>query len=271
MAYDLVEFERDVVTQSRTIPVLVDFWAEWCAPCRMLTPVLERLAVKHAGRWTLVKVNTDVHQEIAARYGIRGIPNVKLFIDGAVANEFSGALPERSVEQWLEKTLPPRHRKELDTAETMLAQENTVAARAILEGLLEHEPNDERARILLAGSLLWDDTVRATELVANIEEHSERFPIVEAIRTIAALLGKHAAPSLLPEHPVRATYLEGIEAVARRDFDRAIDRFIEVLREERRYDEDGSRKAVIASFRILGEEHPITQKYRRAFSSVLYS
>jgi putative thioredoxin len=271
MGYDLVDFEHDVLAQSRTIPVLVDFWAEWCAPCRMLTPILETLAAKHAGRWALVKVNTDVHQEIANRYGIRGIPNVKLFIDGAVANEFSGALPERSVEQWLEKTLPPRHRKELDTAAAMIAQENTAAARAILEGLLEHEPNDERARVLLAGSLLWDDAARATDLVANVEEHSERFPTVEAIRTIAALIGKQAAPATLPEHPVRAAYLEGIDAVARRDFDRAIERFIEVLREERRYDEDGPRKAVIAAFRILGEEHPITQKYRRAFSSALYS
>jgi putative thioredoxin len=271
MSNEITDFTTDVLERSKTLPVLVDFWAEWCGPCKALGPILERLAERNRERWVLAKVNTDVHQDLATRYGVRGIPNVKLFINGAVASQFTGALPERQVERWLEKALPHRHRKDLDAAETMLARGDNAGARAILEGLLSHEPDDEPARVLLAGTVLWDDPGRAVELVAPIEEHSERFPYVEAIRTIASLLRKHEAPETLPEHQVKSLYLKGIAAVARRDFDTAVERFIDVIRQNRTYDDEGARKGVIAAFRILGEEHPITQKHRRAFSSALYS
>src|SRR5512146_1797389 len=113
MESEVRDFNKDIIERSKTIPVLVDFWAEWCGPCRILGPVLEKLAVKYKNRFELVKVNTDKNQEIAARYGIRGIPNVKLFIDGKVADEFTGALPEPAVEQWLKKAIPGKHTEEL--------------------------------------------------------------------------------------------------------------------------------------------------------------
>ena len=271
MAHDVADFTTDVIERSRTVPVLVDFWAEWCAPCRMLTPVLERLAAKNPQRWELAKVNTDQHQDLATEYGVRGIPNVKLFVNGAVEAEFTGALPERTVEQWLEKHLPHRQARELDVAEIMISKENHAGARAILRGILEHEPDDERARVLLATSLLWDDPAGAAECVARIEEHSERFPLVEAIRTIADGVRKHAAPETLPDHSVRPRYLAALDALVSRDFDAAVERFIDVIREHREYDGDGARRGVIAIFRILGDEHPVVQKHRRAFSSALYA
>ena len=99
-------FTEDVIETSRRKPVLVDFWAPWCGPCRVLSPTLEKLAKESGGRWRLVKINTDAHPRLAQHYGIRGIPAVKLFIDGEVADEFVGAMPEHAVRQWLERAIP---------------------------------------------------------------------------------------------------------------------------------------------------------------------
>jgi putative thioredoxin len=269
MLYEVEDFTKDVIDRSRTVPVLVDFWAEWCGPCRTLGPVLERLAGKAGSRWVLAKIDTDRNQELAAKYGIRSIPNVKLFVDGDVANEFTGALPESAVAQWLERALPDPLRNEVARAEGLLQSGGIPEAQAALAQVLARSPDHEHARVLLAGTFLESAPGKALALVRGIEEDSREFPVADAIRTFAAMTRKLEQPDELPAHPVRGIYLEALRALGRKEYDLALEKFIEVIRADRNYDDDGARKAVVAVFKVLGEDSPTTQKHRRSFSSAL--
>jgi putative thioredoxin len=268
--HEITDFQKDVIERSRTIPVVVDFWAEWCGPCKTLGPILEKLAEKSAGSWVLAKVDTDAHQEIAAQFGIRGIPNVKLFSDAKVLDEFTGALPEYAIVKWLEKALPNKYQKEIFRAQDLILEDKVVKAQTILESVLKHDPENHHARVLLARTYISSDPEKAVVLVEGIEEHSEYYPMADAVRTVGLMLRKLSEPFLLEENVVKSTYLEATAALARDDLGGALEKYIEVLRANRYYDDDGPRKACIAIFRILGDDHPTTQKYRRAFSSALY-
>lgn len=270
MQYDTRDFQKDVLEASYQIPVLVDFWAEWCGPCRILGPVLEKLAAESNGEWKLVKLNTEEFPEIARRYNIRSIPNVKLFVEGKPVNEFVGALPERAVREWLKKAIPTKYDKMLLTAEKLLEEGKVTEAIPLLEEIVAHDRSNEKARVLLAKSILFTDSERAEHLVAEIAEHSKYFDLATSMKTLARLFALRKDTSQLPDAEVKPMYVHAIDSLLRKDFDSALTNFIDVIRNDRYYDDDGSRKAVIAIFKYLGDEHPLTVKHRRPFGSALY-
>ena len=270
MNYETHDFINDVIKRSYKIPVLVDFWAEWCAPCRILGPVLERLAAQSGGQWELVKLNTEEYPEIAQQYGIQGIPNVKLFVDGEVADEFVGALPEEMIVQWLRKAVPGKYRSQIKQAQQFVAEGHLRKAQKLLHKVVKAEPENQEAMVWLAHTYLYSDYPKALELVQDIRADSEYFEIAEMIQTFGALFQTYEQPETLPEGAVKEIYLTAIHELQREHFEGALERFIEVIRQKRSYDDDGARKACIAIFKFLGEEHELTRKYRREFSSALY-
>ncbi len=271
MAYEVTDFQTEVIEASHQRPVLVDFWAPWCGPCRVLGPVLEKLVEENGAAWTLVKVNSDQHQELSARYGIRGIPAVKLFAEGKVVDEFVGALPEYAVRQWLEKALPSENKQRLERAQAALDAGDEATAAPLLEKILEEEPNNAKAQLLLARLLVFDDPARAESLVGGAAFAGPGFvQTEEAVRTIARLMRLHQSPEALPDAPGQEAYRAALDALAHHDFDAALEHFIDVIQQHRPYDDDGARKACVALFTLLGPAHPATHRHRRAFDMALY-
>lgn len=270
MNYDTNNFQKDVIEQSYTIPVLVDFWAEWCAPCRILGPVLERLAEKYKDQWKLVKLNTDVFPDIANEFGIRGIPNVKLFHKGKVINEFTGALPEHMIEDWLRKSIPSKFSEMIDKAKKLLAEGKVEDAKIILEQVHNGDINNGEVKILLAKILVYENPKEALRLVESAQLSNHTVELAEAISTMGQLFEKLQNTNELEDNPVKALYIDAIKDMKEKKFESALEKFIEVIRDNKAYDDEGARKACIAIFKYLGEEHETTLNYRRDFSRALY-
>jgi putative thioredoxin len=269
--YDTDDFEKDVIERSYKIPVLVDFWAEWCGPCRVLGPILEKLAEENNDSWALVKLNSDKYPELSARYGIRSIPNVKLFVDGKVVDGFIGALPENMVRGWLIKALPSKFHNQVKNAERLVDEGRIVEAQKILEEVVSAEENNDLAITLLARTSVFSDPSRALEIVDRIGPTSEYSDIAEAIKTFGEMFLYLEDSTPLKEGAGRERYLSAIKSLRSQNFGDALDSFIDVIRKDRYYDNDGSRKACVAIFRFLGEDHGVTKEYRQVFASVLYA
>ncbi len=265
MKHDVTDFQTEVIEQSTEIPVLVDFWAEWCGPCRILGPVLERMAESADGQWELKKLDTEAFPEIARDYRIYSIPAVKLFVDGEVVDEFVGALPEPQIRQWLKNALPDKNESTLTHAEALLTALEFGKAASLLEPVAAKVPDHEHARTLLACALLFTDPKRAMSLVQRIETGADA-ERADAVRTLARFTDESFSLASLPDSPEKGIYSAAVETLRTRDFDGALGHFIEVLRLNRLYDDDGSRKACIAIFKLLGEEHPITLRHRQDFN-----
>ena len=270
MSYEVNDFQSDVIEASRNQPVLVDFWAPWCGPCRQLSPVLEQLA-NEAEDWTLVKVNTDEHSTQARQYGVRGIPAVKLFVDGTVEAEFTGAKPKHFIQNWLDDHLPSESKSRIEQARQALDDGNDEEAEQLLWPVLEDDPDHDEAQVLMSHALAFRDPQRAQALAdaADVADPTLR-QTKESVQILARLAERSEDPSSLPEADGHEAYVRAITALADQDFETAVEHFIEVVQTNRDYDEDGARKACVALFTLLGDQHPVTQTYRRRFDMALY-
>jgi putative thioredoxin len=267
---DVTNFEEQVLAASHEKPVLVDFWAPWCGPCRQLGPILERIAFEKQDEITLAKLNTDEDQMTAMKYSIRSIPAVKLFVDGEVVDEFLGALPEPQVRQWLDGALPSEARQTLQEALAQADAGDVERAAALAEQVLTAEPSNADAALLLARLVVFNDPKRATGLARIASQGGAAYDLTQSIEEVARLLTHPGELEGLPEDPARAPYLEAIAKLSRRDVEGALQQLVASVRLNRHYHDDAARKTCLALFNVLGSKNPLTQKQRRSLEQALF-
>ena len=269
MPTDVSNFDSEVIARSYEKPVLVDFWAPWCGPCRMIGPVLEKMA-EESDDWELAKVNTDEQQEVARRYNIMSIPAVKLFSQGEVVDEFVGALPEAQVRRWLEEALPSESQPVIEQARALLTDDPEEALK-LLKTVLDQDPNNAGARALVAQALVFQEPQRAMQMLDGVDlKDPVPVKIADAVGVLAHLAALRQDPGSLGDSPARDTYLKAAQLIAEQKFPEAFDDLLKVVRTDRRLDDDGARKAILALFALLGEDNSLTREYRRKLQQTLF-
>jgi len=270
-------FEADVLRKSLEVPVLVDFWATWCGPCKTLGPLLEKLAGEYNGAFLLAKVDVDKEQQIAAAFQIRSVPTVFLVKDGQLVDGFPGALPEGQLREFLashgiqpaEAAAEAAEAAPLDPQAQVAALREAIAAEPdkdelkldLVLALLKTGEAAEAERLLdaLPANLATDDRAVKARARLGFAAALKDAPAVDALRAAVA-----ADPGDL-----RARHLLGVHALVAGDSEQALEQFLEMLRRDRAWEDGLARRSLIDAFRVI-EDEALVGQYRRKMSSLLF-
>ncbi|MGE4531613.1 MAG: thioredoxin [Acidithiobacillus sp.] len=278
----LGNFQEAVLDLSRKTLVLVDFWAPWCGPCRALGPVLEKLATEMNGAFVLAKVNSDENPDLSRQYQVRGIPAVKAFKDGQVVDEFTGALPESAVRQFLEKHLPKPGDDLRAQALEAIAQGQPAEAQKLLEEAIQTNPKNDPARLALAHLAIQQG--RHDEAQAQIKAMSPVFQLETEVEGLKALLeftecARKAPPITELEATIAhekgdaralAMYQRALVLLLQGQETAALDQLIEMVERHKTYDDGLARKTILKIFALQGNQGPLVDQYRTKLSRALY-
>lgn len=268
-----------VIQASQRVPVLIDFWADWCQPCKMLMPVLAKLADEYQGRFYLAKLNTEQHQELAAQFGIRSIPTCKLFINGQPADEFSGALPESAVRDFLDKHLPRPSDGLVAQAQQALLSGDADSALSLLQQAKTEDPGNVRIDIAIAQAQAASGDVAAAEATLDaLPAEQQNTPEVQSLRghlhfegEAAHLADPASLAKRLSDNPrdSEARYQLAIHQVLQQNYEGALDLLLDLMRLDRGYSDDAARKTMLKIFDLLGED-PLAARYRSKMFALLH-
>jgi putative thioredoxin len=266
------DFEYQVLAYSQRVPVVVDFWAEWCVPCKVLGPILEKLTVEAAGGFRLAKVDIDQNPNLARQYNVHGIPAVKAFRDGRVVSEFSGALPEPRIREFFRTLLPNPVDLAVEKGNSLLQARQPVRARDAFRSALEEEPGHPAAMLGLSRSLLLVGENREARQILQSFPSSPEMKVAEVLRPLADMLVKLEQSEIDPDtdDPLDAAFAHALRLFKRGNLPAALDGLLDILRQNKRYRSGQARQAVVAMLDLLGDENPMTREYRSELASILF-
>lgn len=265
------DFEYQVLTYSQQVPVVVDFWAEWCAPCRVLGPQLERLAEEAQGNFRLAKVDVDQNQNLALRYAVRSIPAVKAFRNGQMISEFIGVQPESKLRDFIRSIAPSDSDLLLEKGNSLLNNLKAVQAEETFRDALETTPDSPNGLLGLAKSLLQQGVGKESLFILNSFPASKEYASAQLLLPLAQSLASYENdPEKFSDEPLDAAFKNALRLVQRRNIEAAMDGLLDILRENKHYRNDQARLVMIGILETLGNETQIAQQYRKELATVLF-
>jgi putative thioredoxin len=271
---NLNDFQAAVLDESRTRPVVVDFWAPWCGPCKSLKPILEKLAAEYGGKFRLAKVNADDNQALSQQYGVRGIPAVKAFVNGEMVDEFSGALPEAEVRAFLDRLIPSQADELRAQASAAHAAGDHGAALQLLAEASKLDPQHIGIRLDAAEIMLdLSEADEAQRLLGSVPDDAD--PRVPQLKARLKFLGTAGADEMALQARIAAdsndldARLELANlAIAGQRYEDGMEQLLEIVQRDRGFQDDIGRKTLLSVFDLLGGGE-LVSRYRRLLASAL--
>jgi putative thioredoxin len=259
----VADFDEKVLAASRQVPVIVDFWAPWCQPCRILKPILEKLAAEYGGKFILAKVNSDENQELSMQYGVRGIPAVKAFVGGQLVDEFTGALPEPQIREFLERLIPSPAEPLRQEALAAYARGDLDTARKTMAEAINLDPRNDNSYLdyvemsLDANAL--DEAKELLDAVADKARDKARVSSLQARLQLAQAGGGADTAALQAKLAADPADLDTRLALANalamaQDYRGALENLLEIVRRDRTWNEEAGRKTMLTLFNLLSAQ-----------------
>lgn len=268
---DEATFEGEVILRSHEIPVVVDFWAPWCGPCRILGPLLERLAIEAGGSFLLAKVNADENPGLSVRYGVQGIPAVKAFKQGQVVTEFVGAQPEPVVRSFIGNLVPSEAEISVENARSLLVTHHWEQAEAGFREISEMDESNAPAALGLLESLLMQGKGEEALRILDSFPPSNEWAKAERHKPLAVLLAEvdENGPRDLDD-PLAAELYQAARLIGLGNLPAAMDGILDILREQKNFRDGLPKQVLLSLFAIIGDQDTLTQQYRDELASVLF-